>query len=142
MRVAIPSFAKINVGLRIGTTRTDGFHELRTVYQTVALHDTLRLSMTRGSGIEIYCQNPQVPTDSTNTCFRTVSLAMQSLKTGGRVVIEIEKKLPVQGGLGGASGNAVAALVALERATGKQLTPAAKLGIAAQVGSKIGRAHV
>ena len=137
MRVEIPSFAKINVGLRIGKTRADGFHELRTVYQTVALHDTLRLSLTRGSGIEIRCKNPQVPTDSTNTCFRTVSLAMDSLQAKGRVVIEIEKRLPVQGGLGGASGNAVTALIALERAIGKQLTPAAQLGIAAQVGSDL-----
>src|SRR6516162_7902944 len=101
MHVEIPSFAKINIGLRIGATRGDRFHELRTVYQTVALYDTVHLSLTRGSGIEIQCQNPQVPTDSTNTCFRTVSLGMRSLKATGRVVIEIEKKLPVQGGLGG-----------------------------------------
>ena len=137
MRVEIPSFAKINIGLRIGATRGDRFHELRTVYQTVALYDTVRLSLTRGSGIEIQCQNPQVPTDSTNTCFRTVSLGMRCLKATGRVVIEIEKKLPVQGGLGGASANAVTALIALERATGKQLTPAAKLDIAAEVGSDL-----
>jgi 4-diphosphocytidyl-2-C-methyl-D-erythritol kinase len=137
MRVEIPSFAKINIGLRIGSTRADRFHELRTVYQTVALHDIVRLSLTRGSGIEIQCQNPQVPTDSTNTCFRTVSLGIESLKARGRVTIEIEKKLPVQGGLGGASANAVTALLALERATGKQLTPAAKLAIAAEVGSDL-----
>src|SRR5215467_16182040 len=105
MTPEIPSFAKINVGLSIGALRADGFHELRTVYQTIALHDLIRVSVNRGSGIEIRCQDPRVPKDSTNTCWRVVELAMIVLKARGRVSIEIEKRLPVQGGLGGASGN-------------------------------------
>jgi 4-diphosphocytidyl-2-C-methyl-D-erythritol kinase len=137
MQVAIQSFAKINLGLRIGPRRADGFHELRTVYQTIALSDRLRLSISSGSGIEIRCRNPLVPTDSRNTCFRAILLAIESLKARGRVVIEIEKRLPVQGGLGGASSNAVAALLALERATGKKLTSADRLQIAAAVGSDL-----
>src|SRR4051812_33543172 len=111
MTASGPSFAKINLGLRIGPLRADGFHELRTVYQTIALHDMVSISFGRGSGIEIRCKDPRVPTDSTNTCFRIVERAMQALKARGRSVIEIEKRLPVQGGLGGASGNAVAALL-------------------------------
>src|ERR1700681_4723989 len=109
MPVIVRSFAKINLGLRIGTLCPDGFHELRTVYQTIALHDMVRVSVERGSGIEIRCDDPRVPKDSTNTCFRIVERAMQVLKARGRVIIEIEKRLPVQGGLGGASANAVAA---------------------------------
>jgi 4-diphosphocytidyl-2-C-methyl-D-erythritol kinase len=137
MRVKIPSFAKINLGLRIGPLRPDGFHELRTVYQTIALHDAIRVSAGRGVGIEIRCDDPRVPRDSTNTCFRIVERAMSALKARGRVVIEIEKRLPVQGGLGGASGNAVAALLALERALKKQLSGAERLRIAAEVGSDL-----
>ena len=114
MTATVRSFAKINLGLRIGASRTDGFHELRTVYQTIALHDVLHLTLERGSGIEIRCADPRVPTDHTNTCNKIIELAMAALKAKGRVLLEIDKRLPVQGGLGGASGNAVAALLALE----------------------------
>src|SRR3954471_11529493 len=137
MTASVPSFAKINLGLRIGPLRADGFHELRTVYQTIALHDMVSVSFGRGSGIEIRCKDPRVPTDSTNTCVKTVERAMQALKVRGRVVIEIEKRLPVQGGLGGASGNAVAALLALEGSLRKELPAAERLRIAAEVGSDI-----
>ena len=137
MIVTIPSFAKINLGLRIGPLREDGFHELRTVYQTIALHDIVSVSVERDSGIEIRCDDPRVPTDSTNTCWRIIERAMQALKARGRVVIEIEKRLPIQGGLGGASGNAVATLLALEQALRKKLPAAERLRIASEVGSDI-----
>ena len=137
MTVTIPSFAKINLGLRIGPARPDGFHDLRTVYQTIALHDDVSVSVERGSGIEIRCENPRVPSDSTNTCFKIVERAIQALKARGRIVIKIEKRLPVQGGLGGASGNAVAALLALERVLRKKVPAAERLRIAAEVGSDI-----
>jgi len=137
MQITVPSFAKINLGLRIGARRLDGFHELRTVYQTLALNDVIRVSVGRGSGIEIRCEDPRVPTDSANTCYRIADRAMQALKARGRVIIEIEKRLPVQGGLGGASGNAVAALIALEKALGKELPGSDKLRIAAEVGSDL-----
>ena len=137
MTVTVRSFAKINLGLRIGATREDGFHELLTVYQTIGLHDVIRVRVKRGSGIEIRCADPRVPTDATNTCFRIVERAMQALQAKGRVVIEIEKRLPVQGGLGGASANAVATLLGLERALKKSLGAAERLRIAAEVGSDL-----
>jgi 4-diphosphocytidyl-2-C-methyl-D-erythritol kinase len=137
MTVRVRSFAKINLGLRIGPARPDGFHELLTVYQTIALHDLLRVSVERGSGIEIRCSDPRVPKDESNTCFRMVERAMQSFQTRGRVVIDIEKRLPVQGGLGGASANAVAALIGLERVLRKSLPSAEKVRIAAEVGSDL-----
>ena len=137
MFVTVRSFAKINLGLRIGALRADGFHELRTVYQTIALHDSIRVSVGRGSGIAIRCNDPRVPKDSTNTCFRIVKRAVRALGVRGRVMIEIKKRLPVQGGLGGASGNAVAVLLALENAVGKELSGAQRLRIAAEVGSDL-----
>jgi 4-diphosphocytidyl-2-C-methyl-D-erythritol kinase len=133
----IPSFAKVNFGLRIGACRNDGFHDLRTGYQTIALHDTVSVSVERGSGIEIHCHDPRVPRDETNTCWRIVERALARLRARGRVNITIEKRLPVQGGLGGASGNAVAALLALERALRKKLPAAERLRIAAEVGSDL-----
>jgi 4-diphosphocytidyl-2-C-methyl-D-erythritol kinase len=137
MRVALPSFAKINLGLRIGPQRPDGFHELRTVYQTIALHDTVRVSVERGSGIEIRCDDPRVPRDLANTCWKIVERVMDSLKASGHVTVEIEKQLPVQGGLGGASANAISVLLALERALKRTLTAQERLRIAAEVGSDL-----
>lgn len=137
MTIVCRSFAKINVGLRIGAARADGFHELLTVYQTIALHDVVRVSVKRGSGIEIKCSDPRVPLDDSNTCYRIVERAMAALGAKGRVVIEIEKRLPVQGGLGGASANAVATLLGLERALRKKLPAAKRLRIAAEVGSDL-----
>jgi 4-diphosphocytidyl-2-C-methyl-D-erythritol kinase len=137
MPVRVRSFAKINLGLRIGARRPDGFHELRTVYQTIALHDIIRVRVKRGQGIEIRCDDPRVPKDESNTCYRIVQRAMAVFGASGRVVIEIEKHLPVQGGLGGASGNAVATLLALERALKKKLPGPERLQIAAEVGSDL-----
>ncbi len=137
MTVTVRSFAKINLGLYIGPSRVDGFHELLTVYQTIALHDVIRVSLQRGSGIEIRSADPRVPLDESNTCFRIVARAMHALQATKRVIIDIEKRLPVQGGLGGASSNAVATLLALERALKKSLPAAERLRIAEQVGSDL-----
>jgi 4-diphosphocytidyl-2-C-methyl-D-erythritol kinase len=137
LTVTLRSFAKINLGLRIGAPRADGFHDLLTVYQTIALHDVIRVSVGKGSGIEIRCADPRVPRDESNTCFRIAERAMRALRAKGRVVIEIEKRLPVQGGLGGASANAVATLLGLERALKKALPAEERLRIAAEVGSDL-----
>src|SRR5579871_2453818 len=141
MTVTVRSFAKINLGLRIGPARPNGFHELLTVYQTIGLHDVIRVSVMRGTGrvpeIEIRCADPRVPRDESNTCYRVVEKAMAALRAKGRVIVDIEKRLPVQGGLGGASTNAVATLLGLERALRKMLPAAERLRIAAEVGSDL-----
>ncbi len=137
MTVTVRSFSKINLGLCIGPRRPDGFHELRTLYQTIALHDVLRLQVGRGTGIEIRCNDPRVPKNHSNTCYRILEQAMAGLGARGHIVIDLEKRLPVQGGLGGASGNAVATLLALERALKKKLSGAERMRIAAEVGSDL-----
>jgi 4-diphosphocytidyl-2-C-methyl-D-erythritol kinase len=139
MTVVVRSFAKINLGLYIGAARADGYHDLRTVYQTIALNDLIRVSVGRGSGIEILCKNkdPRVPLDSSNTCYRMAELVLGELGAKGRVSVEIEKRLPVRGGLGAASSNAVATMVALELALKKKLSGTARLRIAADVGSDL-----
>jgi 4-diphosphocytidyl-2-C-methyl-D-erythritol kinase len=139
MTVAVRSFAKINLGLYIGAARADGYHDLRTVYQTIALHDVIRVSVARGSGIDIVCKDPRVPLDASNTCYRMAERVLDELGAQSRVRIEIEKRLPVQGGLGAASSNAVATMVALELALRKTkvLSAAARLSIAAEVGSDL-----
>ena len=137
MPTTVRSFAKINIGLCIGPRRPDGFHELRTLYQTIGLHDRITVTVSKGAGIELHCNTPGVPLDESNTCWRTVERAMALLGTSGRVRIEIEKRLPVQGGLGGASSNAVAALLALEREMRRELPWPDKFRLAAEVGSDL-----
>ena len=137
MTVTVRSFAKINLGLRIGALRADGFHELLTVYQTIGLHDVIRVTTGRGRGIEILCEDPRVPRDESNTCHRIVERALAALRVTARITIEIEKRLPVQGGLGGASANAVATLLGLERALRRSLPPAERFRVAAEVGSDL-----
>ena len=126
MTVAVRSFAKINLGLYIGAARSDGYHDLRTVYQTIALHDVIRVSVGRGSGIEILCKNkdPRVPLDSSNTCYRIAERVLDTLGAKARVSIEIEKRLPVQGGLGAASSNAAATLVGVRARAQKEIVQA------------------
>src|SRR4051812_4123239 len=140
MPVAIRSFAKINIGLTIGPPgmRDDGFHELRTVYQTIALHDTIKLSLTPNStGIEIKCKDARVPCDESNTCYRIADRVMKQLKSRGKLTITIEKSLPVQGGVGAASSNGVATMLGIEKLLKKSLSPDDRLRIAEEVGSDL-----
>jgi 4-diphosphocytidyl-2-C-methyl-D-erythritol kinase len=137
MPVTVRSFAKINLGLSIGPSRPDGFHALETIYQTVAAHDIIRVEAARGNGIEIRCKNPLVPCDETNTCYRVADRMLRHWKQRAKVVITIEKKLPVQGGLGAGSSNAIATLFALERELKEPLRPEERLRIAAEVGSDL-----
>jgi 4-diphosphocytidyl-2-C-methyl-D-erythritol kinase len=91
----------------------------------------------RGLGIEIVCKDPRVPDDESNTCWRVADRMLRSLKVRGKVRIAIEKKLPVRGGLGAASSNAVATLLALEKELKRPLAAEERLRIASEVGSDL-----
>src|SRR5450755_4309797 len=137
MSISIRSFAKINLGLKIGAARADGFHELRTIYQTISLHDVIRVEVQPGEGIEIRCEDSRVPCDATNTCYKIAERVLKIAGKRSKVVITIEKRLSVQGGMGAASSNAVATLLALERELQNSIAPREKLRIAAEVGSDL-----
>src|SRR5271165_1992937 len=143
MPTTVRSFSKINLGLAIGPTRPDGFHALTTLYQTLAAYDlvTVEAHPAEKAAITISCNDPRVPTDERNTAFKSVNLALNSLKTVAEVRIHIDKRLPVQGGLGAGSANAVAALIGLERELGAHgiapLPGAENLRLAAEVGSDV-----
>jgi 4-diphosphocytidyl-2-C-methyl-D-erythritol kinase len=88
-------------------------------------------------GIEIACKDARVPDDESNTCWRVADRILRSLKVRGKVRISIEKRLPVQGGLGAASSNAVATMLALEKELKQPLAPEERLRIASEVGSDL-----
>jgi 4-diphosphocytidyl-2-C-methyl-D-erythritol kinase len=120
MPTAVRSHAKINLGLYIGAPRPDGFHSLTTVYQTLELHDvvTVTARFAPATSIRLTSNDRRVPTDSRNTAWKMVALALEALGIAAEVEIHIDKRLPVQGGLGAGSANAVAALVGLEEELG------------------------
>jgi len=117
MATAVRSHAKINLGLYVGAPRPDGFHGLATVYQTLELFDVVTVTARRAdaTAIHLTSNDERVPRDGRNTAWKMVELALAELDVTAEVEIHIEKRLPVQGGMGAGSANAVAALVGLER---------------------------
>jgi len=123
MPTTLRSHAKINLGLYIGAPRMDGFHSLVTVYQTLELHDLVTVSARKTwkektRNIRLTSNDERVPTDSSNTAWKAVELALRDGSSFADVEIHIEKRLPVQGGLGAGSANAVAALIGFEQELG------------------------
>jgi 4-diphosphocytidyl-2-C-methyl-D-erythritol kinase len=116
MPTVVRSHAKINLGLGIGAPRADGFHALVTVYQTLELYDLVTVSarIAPETSLRLTSNDSRVPTDERNTAWKMVALALAALGITAEVEIAIDKRLPVQGGLGAGSANAVAALVGLE----------------------------
>ena len=112
MALTLPSFAKINWTLEILGKRPDGYHEVRTLLQTVSVADELTFEMV-GRGITVHCDHPEVPCDETNLAYRAAKLLGDFTGAGKGVHIRIAKRLPVAAGLGGGSGNAAVTLLAL-----------------------------
>ena len=100
--------------------RPDGFHSLATVYQALELYDlvTVTAHPSATTTLRLTSNDSRVPTDERNTAWKMVVLALEALNLTAEVEIHIEKRLPVQGGLGAGSANAVAALVGLETELG------------------------
>jgi hypothetical protein len=137
MPTTVRSHAKINLGLAIGAPRPDGFHALATVYQTLELHDLVTVSARPAARtvLHLTSNDSRVPTDQRNTAWKMVALALEASNLTAEVEIHIEKRLPVQGGLGAGSANAVAALVGLEAELGIDAShPSRKDKNAARVG--------
>jgi 4-diphosphocytidyl-2-C-methyl-D-erythritol kinase len=132
----IQSYAKINWTLDVLFKREDGFHELRTIYQTVSLHDTLTITETDGP-IEILCDDPRVPRNETNLAFKAAALLRETAGFSKGARIEIEKRIPVAGGLGGGSSNAAATLLALVKLWEVEIDDRTLFRIAASLGSDV-----
>jgi 4-diphosphocytidyl-2-C-methyl-D-erythritol kinase len=139
MATRVRSYSKINLGLAIGPVRADGFHGLTTLYQTLGLHDLVTVSAKRAAEtrIAVTTNHPFVPRDGRNTAWRMVEGCLARLGVTAEVGIHIEKRLPVQGGMGAGSANAAAALLGLERELGVALPGVERLRLAAEVGSDV-----
>ena len=139
MPTTVRSYSKINLGLAIGPPRPDGFHALRTLYQTVALHDLLTVTAHPApeTSITLTSSHPRVPTDARNTAWKMIERALHVAGVTAHVEAHIQKNLPIQGGMGAGSANAAAALLGLERELALELPRETRLAVAANVGSDV-----
>jgi 4-diphosphocytidyl-2-C-methyl-D-erythritol kinase len=138
--VRIPAFAKINLRLDILGKRADGFHELRTIFQTISLHDDLRLRSSRQPGITLRIHGDQALSQEPvqrNLVYRAVDALRRELKIRGGVEIELKKTIPASRGLGGGSSDAAAALLGYLSLTKKKLAAARLMEIAASLGADV-----
>jgi 4-diphosphocytidyl-2-C-methyl-D-erythritol kinase len=110
--LTVPSFAKINWTLEILGRRPDGYHELRTILQTISLADTLTFTLA-DEGIKLSCDAPGIPTDESNLVVRAALALREFAGTGRGARIDLIKRIPAAAGLGGGSGNAAITLLAL-----------------------------
>ena len=138
--VRIPAHAKVNLRLEVLGKRADGYHELRTILQTVSLHDSLRLRSSRRPGItlsvtgnETLSQEPQ----EKNLVYRAVEALRRELKLRAGVEILLGKRIPAGRGLGGGSSDAAAALLGYLRLTERKMGAAQLMSIAAGLGADV-----
>jgi len=108
-----PSFAKINWFLRILGKRPDGYHEVVTVLQTISLRDELTIQLSEDGPLKLTCDDPTIPTDNSNLIIKAAHLLSECRQDWFGASIHLSKKIPAQGGLGGASSNAAVALLAI-----------------------------
>lgn len=134
--LTFPSFAKINWTLEILGKRPDGYHELRTLLQTVSVADELDFEV-RERGIELRCEHPQMPLDETNLIYRAAKLLREVTGCDKGVRVTIRKQLPMAAGLGGGSSNAAVTLLALQKLWGVTLSAPALFRIGAQLGADV-----
>jgi len=111
--VKFPSFAKINWFLRILGKRPDGYHEVVTVLQTISLHDELTIQLRENGPIKLTCDDPTIPTGRDNLVVKAIELLTHGFQDSFGAEIELRKRIPAMGGLGGASSNAAVTLQAI-----------------------------
>ena len=120
------SFAKVNLHLQVVGRRADGYHELRTLFQSIDLCDRIAVSLTAAPGVALTVRGADLPADASNLAWRAAEGYLARWAPTRGVSIELDKRLPMGGGLGGGSANAATVLTALQDLLG-QPAPAAEL---------------
>lgn len=129
------ALAKINLSLKVLGKRPDGYHELRTILQTISLADRLEVEFTPGRGSEIrLSSNVEIPN---NLVVRAARLLMERAGVRGAVSLVLDKRIPAGAGLGGGSSDAAAVLLALPVLAGVNLELNELAGLAAELGSDV-----
>jgi 4-diphosphocytidyl-2-C-methyl-D-erythritol kinase len=134
-RLLLRSLAKINLDLRVLHKRPDNFHELRTVFQTISLADTLEIEYTPSRRTHLELDDPQSIPD--NLVLRAAHSVLEALKQHATIRFRLRKKIPMGAGLGGGSSNAAAVLLAIQALASRPLPPDRLLTLASQLGSDV-----
>jgi 4-diphosphocytidyl-2-C-methyl-D-erythritol kinase len=137
--VRLPAFAKINLCLHVMGKRSDGYHELRTIFQTISLHDTLEISIDPGGSgqISLSCNDVALPLGPDNLVWRAVEAIGPEIGFRGSISVQLDKKIPVARGLGGGSSDAAATLIGMMRLTRSQVPLPRLMEIAASLGADV-----
>jgi len=138
--VSLPAFAKINLDLRVLGSRPDGFHDLKTVFQSLSLFDTVTVTVRRGP-LAVTCDEPDIPTDRRNLVWKAASL-LYHINTGRTsvprdIAIDVRKRIPAEAGLGGGSADAAMTLLALNALWKLELDVATLTRVAARLGADV-----
>ena len=135
--ISLPSFAKINLSLRVLGKRPDGFHEVETILQTVSLYDELQFGSRNDQQLMLHCGAAEVPHDSSNLIIRAAQLLRETYNLSFGAEIHLQKRIPTRGGLGGASSNAAVALLGLGRLWGVELDQARLIELGRNLGADV-----
>ena len=133
----IPAFAKINLCLHVVGKRPDNYHELRTIFQTISLHDTLEVSKVSEPGIFLETDNADLSASPDNLVHRAIDAIGCEIGFRGGIRARLEKRIPVARGLGGGSSDAAAALIGMLRLAKVELPLPRLMEIAASLGADV-----
>ena len=133
--MTIQAHAKVNLVLRILARRPDGYHDIETLMVPVSLADEIDIEVSKGSGIELKCDQPDIPTGPDNLVWRAVEAFQRHAGLGFHTRITLRKNIPHGAGLGGGSSDAAAVLKALDQLHNSRLSPQTLEGLAATFGS-------
>ncbi len=136
MMATYRSFAKINLHLEVVGRRPDGYHELRTVFQTVSLCDLIDVTAA-DSGVRLELAGLEVAAGGENLAHRAAVMFLERWGEGRGVRLRLDKRIPVEGGLGGGSSNAATVLLALRDLFGEPASVDDLIGIAASLGADV-----
>ena len=113
--LTIKGMAKINLALDVLGKRSDGYHEVSMIMQTVGLYDELRIVRKENSGIEVFCDKAELPCNEHNLIYKAPALIFRGTGMRGGVSIHLRKNIPIAAGLAGGSTDAAAALTGINR---------------------------
>ncbi len=134
--IIVPAPAKINLALKIKGVRSDGYHEVELIMQTISLHDRIRIRKNE-RGIKLTASDPSLPVGQKNLAYRAAEEILNFVNLTAGVDIYIEKRIPVAAGLAGGSTDAAAVLTGINKLFGLSLADEILLEIAARLGSDV-----
>lgn len=135
--ISVKAYAKINLHLDVISKAENGYHEVKTVMQTVSLCDDVEVALSNGESNSIYCNVSSVPTDSKNLAWRAAELFFERCNVSKKADIRITKRIPVAAGLAGGSTDAAAVFFALNELCGRPLSSDELFALGARLGADV-----